>query len=606
MGRTFSEIAIKPQSNRISFTKAIMIAAISLMAALRAVALDSDAYSRLSYSSALLTDEGFYIHNARNSVLFGHERTDQFNNMLIMPVLHQIQVWVFSAWGVGAIQARSISVVAGLISIVVLYFTIRKCFGTQIACVGILLLGLGHANLLYSRMALMDTPAALGLVCVFALWIFGVYRLDSGLSMAGILFTLSGAMIALTYATRGLAAWILPVPIVLLLYRSVTDKDGRLWKTAALAQAAGLGLGVSIYLLTWYLPHHSEIGKVTTYYVMHQMLPDSLFGLRENITHAVVGDFRGLSPYLFRHSPVEYGLTLALLCVGSLNLVRNWRITRNRQNPRGSNGQMSIFALSTDSARQRRLSEMAGWYLSGWLLVSWITYSVISYSPDRYYVLFYPAMAAITAVALFRARELHASLRATWVFTVMAGFLAYHGGEAFLHHSNNLALSTIVVVVAGLSTPFTETKVAAFGWRLIYNPALLLVMWAIVNTFWTTDWLRHLTYVRSRADSWLARNLPSNSVLIGDVAPGLCLDNRFTTVPVIPGLCNEDGPLEHYANLPRYIVILDERFLEKFWTKRYSAALTYERRICLFPSVIKFPVGIYRVGDSPGVGGYTY
>ena len=35
---------------------------------LRVIYLDADAYPRLSWSSALLTDEGFYIHNARNLV----------------------------------------------------------------------------------------------------------------------------------------------------------------------------------------------------------------------------------------------------------------------------------------------------------------------------------------------------------------------------------------------------------------------------------------------------------------------------------------------------------------------------------------------------------
>src|SRR4051794_7168818 len=63
---------------------------IGLAFALRLAALDSDAYPRLSWSSALLTDEGFYIHNARNVVLFGTAQTDQFNNMLIMPTLHAV------------------------------------------------------------------------------------------------------------------------------------------------------------------------------------------------------------------------------------------------------------------------------------------------------------------------------------------------------------------------------------------------------------------------------------------------------------------------------------------------------------------------------------
>lgn len=73
----------------------------ALLVVLRLVCLDADPYPRLSWSSALLTDEGFYIHNARNLVLFGRLRTDEFNNMLIMPILHQVQVCVFRNFGVG-------------------------------------------------------------------------------------------------------------------------------------------------------------------------------------------------------------------------------------------------------------------------------------------------------------------------------------------------------------------------------------------------------------------------------------------------------------------------------------------------------------------------
>ena len=54
---------------------AFVILAASL--ALRTVALDTDAYGRLDWSAGLLTDEGFYTHNARNVALFGAPRTDE-------------------------------------------------------------------------------------------------------------------------------------------------------------------------------------------------------------------------------------------------------------------------------------------------------------------------------------------------------------------------------------------------------------------------------------------------------------------------------------------------------------------------------------------------
>ena len=73
---------------------------------LRVVALSSDAYPRLSWSSGLLTDEAYYLHNARNVVMFGDAQQDEWNNALIMPTLHVVQVGVFRTFGVGIVQAR--------------------------------------------------------------------------------------------------------------------------------------------------------------------------------------------------------------------------------------------------------------------------------------------------------------------------------------------------------------------------------------------------------------------------------------------------------------------------------------------------------------------
>ena len=114
---------------------AIALCGLIVMASvgLRLYALRSDPYPRLDWSAGLLTDEGFYIHNARNRVLFGRDRTDEFNNMLLAPALHYVQVGVFRAAGVGSLQARLISVVCSLGAMALLWCTIRPLFGSAAA-----------------------------------------------------------------------------------------------------------------------------------------------------------------------------------------------------------------------------------------------------------------------------------------------------------------------------------------------------------------------------------------------------------------------------------------------------------------------------------------
>src|SRR6266851_5768887 len=106
----------------------IPILVVILAIALRLIYLRSDPYLSLDWSAGQLTDEGFYIHNARNVALFGHARSDEFNNMLLSPWLHYLQVGAFSVFGVGSIQARLISVIASLLTLLIFWAAMKRAF----------------------------------------------------------------------------------------------------------------------------------------------------------------------------------------------------------------------------------------------------------------------------------------------------------------------------------------------------------------------------------------------------------------------------------------------------------------------------------------------
>jgi hypothetical protein len=117
-------------------------------------------------------------------------------------------------------------------------------------------------------------------------------------------------------------------------------------------------------------------------------------------------------------------------------------------------------------------------------------------------------------------------------------------------------------------------------------------------------WLLHLTYRQKQADRWLAAHLPPDSVLLGDIAPCLCLNNRFKAIHVQVDLCNDHQPVERFAPAPRYILILDGNWKERWWMKHYPDLVAPERRVHLFPRLLRFSVGVYAVpgelGSSPG------
>jgi 4-amino-4-deoxy-L-arabinose transferase-like glycosyltransferase len=582
----------------------------TLAIVLRLVALDSDAYARLSWSSALLTDEGFYIHNARNVVLFGTARTDAFNNMLIMPTLHAVQVVVFRILGVGAVQARLISVSCSLLTLPLFFSALRRVFGVRVALAGTLFLGLDHINLLYSRLALMDTPAAALMIC-------SVYALVRGLPKCSserppndnraeewqarnnelVWIFACGVLIGVTYATRGLTALMIPCYFLALwIGCSGSPSVSRFRYLTALV--CGLGIGFIVFVVCWYQPHHAEIVRVNRYYVGKLLVPHSLQQLRLNILESLFDYHRGMMPYLMRHSPVQFGL--AIVGVSWAVVTRTGKRTRV-----GLPGQTTL----------RQCTRAACALVAGWMVISCVFLCCVNYTPSRYFVLFYPAMATLAAFTLFEAPRIVGEIVECKALLALVGsYIVCLTGQvlrsrlALIDVKDMSALFWGIAIALFLGSQLKRKRLQSVRYRYAEGaqpPEIWitgLALWAVVNTYWTGDWLLHLTYRQKAADRWLAVSLPSNSTVFGAVAPGLCMNNRFKAVNVIADLCNDGAVVEQFPP-PRYIVILDGgSWRERWWDERYPTLVAPIRRIHTFRNVLRsfYGISVYSV-DPPDV-----
>jgi len=577
-----------------------------LATVLRLVHLDSDAYARLSWSTALLTDEGFYIHNARNVVLFGAARTDDFNNMLIMPTLHAVQVLVFRLFGVGAVQARMISVWSSLLTLPIFFAALRRAFDTRIALTGTLFLALDHANLLYSRLALMDTPASALMICSLYALVRGVQapnlpgsedqeQVSRVQNHALCWFFLCGAITGLAYATRGLTALVIP-SLVFALWIGTQGATLRVRLRNLFAMACGLALVLVAFLIVWYLPHQSEIVRVNRYYITELLVPHSISRLGLNVARALFDYDRGTMPYLMRHTPVQIAFSI---------LGMSWVIVTRAGSRHG--------VVTKDGALCNGASAIAT-VLAGWMTTYIAFLCFVSYAPSRYDVLFYPAMAGLSAFALFNSPRIAAEiLERKLAMSVVGSFILALAGQVLRSRLQKIDIPGMTALFWSLTFAFwigsslnrrkpsgTRHQHAASEERPeIWLTGLLV--WAVVNCYWTGDWILHLSYRQKAADHWLATNLPAGSTLIGAVAPGLCLNNRFRTVNVIVDLCN-DGPIVEQFAPPRYIVILDGgAWREHWWDSAYPSLVTPERRIHTFHGMLRsfFDIGVYSV-DLPG------
>ena len=360
----------------------------------RLVALGSDPPSWLSWSTGLYTDEGFYTLDARHEALFGTLAPGDFHDRLLSPLLSVMQQGVFQVFGVGIVQARSLSVLFSLLTVFVFWLGLRRAYNATVADYGAVFLSLAPVFALYNRTALQETPTVFWLVLAFTLWAYGAS--ESG-NRAIALLLLAGLSAAVALVFKSLAA--LAVPALVLGMRRIPspggfrqplptawrgvrvealgfsealstcgeggglppggDSDGGEGRAGWGFSAAGLLIGLALYVCLWVAPYHAELSRMTTYYRVHQIQPHSWYSVWLNIRRAVIGGQRGVFPYLLATLPVLCGLA-------------GWGVWR-------------------------RNGHAADRFLSVWLAGGLLFCLLSSYAPSRYYVLFLPALAGLAA-----------------------------------------------------------------------------------------------------------------------------------------------------------------------------------------------------------------
>ena len=181
----------------------------------------------------------------------------------------------------------------------------------------------------------------------------------------------------------------------------------------------------------------------------------------------------------------------------------------------------------------KRLSG-AGRFLALWLSGGLLFCLLSSYAPSRYYVLFLPALAGLAACALSRMR------------------------------------------------PRTQAVAAA---------VFLMTSAAWYGAAWAGR-----SHARRDASRELTRRLPPGSVVIGDIAPALCLDTPFAAAPVQPGLSNDDRPVER-LKATHIAIVRDAPDWQKWWRMRYPSVVQPSHRVATFDlgGTRHYVVDVYKV-----------
>ncbi len=153
-----------------------------------------------------------------------------------------------------------------------------------------------------------------------------------------------------------------------------------------------------------------------------------------------------------------------------------------------------------------------------------------SYAPDRYYVLFLPPLCALAGIAL-------AALRPHW--------------------------------------------------QRVFAPAACAVSVAWLGLAWHGRTWTAQTNARA-----LAHLLPARSLVIGDMAPALCLGTTLDAAPVQPGLSNDTRPIETLG--ADYLAITRAPVYTRWWQARYPQSVRPARRLASLAVGTRGTVDIYQ------------
>ena len=438
-------------------------------------------------------DEGAWVHNARNKVLFGQWRLDEWNPVFVAPVFTGLEYLSFSAFGVGLRQARLVSAVAGFISVLLLALGIRRIAGPLAGGIAGLLLATNYVYVMYNRAALME---ALMTAFIVASWYCST-RAEKQPAWGA----LAGACATLAFFTKASAVFYIGAIGIVVAFRLRSRRSACLWTVAGLAGS------FAAIALSFVLPHWSDY---------------QFYNWQMSVTRKPSYDIGSL---LMRVSwfPIlhdTFSRMWVALCAG---LFGAWGIAIN-------------WRRASDSERLLLL----------WVAAGSLELLIHDVGNERRFIFLIPALIALFSLVLARGSLLPAEaqrvprravlLASPLLFYTLYVVVGAIARVPFLEqiYANalkmpvRLAFATAVAVTALLCWrwPSLSARLTSplWGRRLAGTVAGIAVGWNLAQF---GIWAAHRTYENYDASIALGHVLPPGTLVQGKLANGLALENRL-------------------------------------------------------------------------------
>jgi len=144
-----------------------------LLFSVRFIHLSADPPYDLSTSGGPYGDPGGYSFNARNKLLYGTTKVDNYNMMYMSYLPHLATLWTFKVFGIGYAQMNLVPVFFSCLILIIFFLLLKERFNETLALLGAALLGMNYLFLMFSRVANRIMPALF-------FFVLGLYLLQKG------------------------------------------------------------------------------------------------------------------------------------------------------------------------------------------------------------------------------------------------------------------------------------------------------------------------------------------------------------------------------------------------------------------------------------------
>jgi 4-amino-4-deoxy-L-arabinose transferase-like glycosyltransferase len=501
-----------PYSRRFLLT--VLVAALVAGAALRLAWPTADPPTHATVG-VVWHDEGAWVHNARNRVLWGTWRTDNWNPMFIAPVFTALEAGAFGLFGVGTWQARTVPAVSGLAAIALLAAGLATLGGRRAAVIGALLLATNYVFVMWNRAALMESTMTSLIVASWAAYAVAARRPLAGLAAgsAAVLAVFTKASAVFFVGAIGLDAAFTIGSSRVLQTRSRLDTGSPAVPRAAWWTLAGVVLTIALVAMVFVLPNWSEY---------------RFYNWQMSVTRKPeysVGALLDRASWL----PIAHDF-----------FTRMWLVTL-----------AAALAIAGVAARWSRALP-AERLLVLWVMIGLLELVVHDSGNERRYVMFIPALVALAALLLGREGpvipdSVHLDGRTRWLSIPLLLLLAYLVIGSVVRLAYLYQIGPGVRLAAALSVAAVLALVwrwqAVTGWLAVQRmrpEAALLVAGLVVAgdlaQYW--QWATRRTSRNYEASLALGRVLPPGTLVHGKLANGLSLENRIRPVFVGRGFGN--------------------------------------------------------------------